>query len=178
MSWMGFVIPKWSPQVRRQGRRGDAPRTKAVLGDPGSKTPNLLATGDIEAKIQAVNTELEEEEEAEDKEEVEVDTGEPTPEVIVSIKTSARMKSALIEQRIVGQLIQAFTPTTTKVVVLSVISFLFFLHIFVSLFALFHILAGGCDGGRGRDGEGGAGGDRGGHLGRGQGHDRRRRPQV
>ena len=117
--------------MRRQGRRGDAPRTKPTPGEQGSKAPNLLPTGDIEAKVQAANTELGHREEEEVEEEVEeVGNSEPAPEVIVSIKTSAMMKSALVGRRIVGQLIQAFTPTLTKVVVLSGICFLFFFWIF------------------------------------------------
>ena len=94
-------------QVRRQGRKGDGPprpKTNGIgLRGPGGK--NGLTTEDIEAKISAINSRL--------GGHSSFDIANP---VIVSIKTSPRMKAQLLDQEIESQLLVEFAPKLVKVV--------------------------------------------------------------
>merc|ERR1719370_348298 len=101
-----FISPSYR-QVRRQGRKGDSPprpKTNGVgLRGPGGK--NGLTTEDIEAKISAVNSRL--------GGHSSFDIANP---VIVSIKTSPRMKAQLLNQEIESQLLVEFAPKLVQVV--------------------------------------------------------------
>ena len=95
-------------QVRRQGRKGDSPPLPKPgngvgLRGPGGK--NGLTTEDIEAKISEVNSRL--------GGHSAFDIANP---VIVSIKTSPRMKAQLLDQEIESQLLVEFAPKLVKVV--------------------------------------------------------------
>ena len=94
-------------QVRRQGRKGDGPPRPKTNGGglrgPGGK--NGLTTEDIEAKISAINSRL--------GGHSSFDIANP---VIVSIKTSPRMKAQLLDQEIESQLLVEFAPKLVQVV--------------------------------------------------------------
>ena len=95
-------------QVRRQGRKGDSPplpKPSNGLGLRGPGGKNDLTTEDIEAKILEVNSRL--------GAHSAFDIANP---VIVSIKTSPKMKAQLLEQEIESQLLDEFAPKLVKVV--------------------------------------------------------------
>merc|ERR1719370_1158712 len=102
-----FISPSYR-QVRRQGRKGDSPplpKPGNGLGLRGPGGKNDLTTEDIEAKILEVNSRL--------GAHSAFDIANP---VIVSIKTSPKMKAQLLDQEIESQLLVEFAPKLVKVV--------------------------------------------------------------
>ena len=95
-------------QVRRQGRKGDSPplpKPGNGLGLRGPGGKNDLTSEDIEAKISEVNSRL--------GAHSAFDIANP---VIVSIKTSLKMKAQLLDKEIESQLLVEFAPKLVKVV--------------------------------------------------------------
>ena len=95
-------------QVRRQGRKSDSPpKPKTIgVGLSGPIGKNDLATEDIEAKISKLaNSRL-----------GGVSSYDIVNPIIVSIKTSERMRDQLLNQEIESRLLAEFAPKLVKVV--------------------------------------------------------------
>ena len=96
-------------QVRRQGRKSDSPPPKPKTIGVGLSGPigkNDLTTEDIEAKISKLaNSRL-----------GGVSSYDIVNPIIVSIKTSERMRDQLLNQEIESQLLAEFAPKLVKVV--------------------------------------------------------------
>ena len=103
---LDFYCILTSLQVRRQGRKSDSPpKPKTIgVGLSGPIGKNDLATEDIEAKILA-NSRL-----------GGVSSYDIVNPIIVSIKTSERMRDQLLNQEIESRLLAEFAPKLVKVV--------------------------------------------------------------
>ena len=105
---MDFDCNLTSLQVRRQGRKSDSrPKPKTIgVGLSGPIGKNDLTTEDIEAKISKLaNSRL-----------GGVSSYDIVNPIIVSIKTSERMRDQLLNQEIESRLLAEFAPKLVKVV--------------------------------------------------------------
>ena len=105
---LDFYCILTSLQVRRQGRKSDSPpKPKTIgVGLSGPIGKNDLTTEDIEAKISKLaNSRL-----------GGVSSYDIVNPVIVSIKTSERMREQLLNQEIESRLLAEFAPKLVKVV--------------------------------------------------------------